>query len=103
MKRAKAPELFNTIVSSFRSCLKSLQDLPTGKNTRYGMEDAGLSAFGVFLTHTPSFLAYQRQMEKSKGCSNAQSLFGVHHMPLDNQIRSLLHQVLPECVSPVFE
>ncbi|NEO66686.1 MAG: hypothetical protein F6J98_42475 [Moorea sp. SIO4G2] len=89
MKLHKPPGLFDTIVSYFRSCLKSLTDKRKGKNKRYTMEDAALSAFGVFFTQTPSFLAYQRQMEKSKGLSNAQSLFGVHQIPSDNQIRAL--------------
>lgn len=67
------------------------------------MEDAALSAFSVFFTQTPSFLAYQRMMEGSKGKSNAQSLFGVHRIPSDNHIRDLLDSVAPEHVFPVFE
>lgn len=67
------------------------------------MEDAALSAFSVFFTQTPSFLAYQRMMEGSKGQSNAQSLFGVHKIPSDNHIRDLLDPVKPEQVFPVFE
>ncbi len=95
--------LFDIIVGSFRQRLSSLPDKRTGKNTRYGMEDAALSAFSVFFTQTPSFLAYQRMMEGSKGKSNAQSLFGVHQIPSDNQIRDLLDSVAPEHVFPVFE
>lgn len=94
---------FDTIVGSFRQRLSSLPDKRTGKNTRYGMEDAALSAFSVFFTQTPSFLAYQRMMEGSKGKSNAQSLFGVHQIPSDNQIRDLLDAVPPEHIFPVFE
>jgi len=95
--------LFDTIVGSFRQVLSSLPDKRTGKNTRYGMEDAALSAFSVFFTQTPSFLAYQRMMEGTKGQSNAQSLFGVHQTPSDNHIRDLLDPVKPEQVFPVFE
>ncbi|NJN86227.1 MAG: transposase [Leptolyngbyaceae cyanobacterium SL_7_1] len=91
------------MVSSFRQRLSLLPDKRTGKNTRYGMEDAALSAFSVFFTQTPSFLAYQRMMEGSKGKSNAQSLFGVHQIPSDNQVRDLLDAVAPEHVFPVFE
>jgi len=82
--------------------LSSLPDKRTGKNTRYGMEDAALSAFSVFFTQTPSFLAYQRLMEGRKGHSNAQSLFGVHQIPSDNQIRALLDPVKPEQIFPIF-
>ncbi|MGC8713158.1 MAG: ISNCY-like element ISAtsp9 family transposase, partial [Leptodesmis sp.] len=91
------------MVGSFRQVLSSLPDKRTGKNIRYGMEDAALSAFSVFFTQTPSFLAYQRMMEGSKGHSNAQSLFGVHRIPSDNQIRALLDPVKPKQVFPIFE
>lgn len=94
---------FNNLVDSFRQLLESLPDKRTGKNTRYGMEDAALSAFSVFFTQTPSFLAFQRTMEKSKGRSNAQTLFGVHQIPSDNHIRNLLDPLKPELVAPVFE
>ncbi len=67
------------------------------------MEDAALSAFGVFFTQTPSFLAYQRKMADSKGKSNAQSLFGVHQITSDNHIRDLLDGVSHEQVFPMFE
>lgn len=90
-------------MSSFRERLSSLPDKRRGKNTRYGMEDAALSAFGVFFTQTPSFLAYQRKMADNKGRSNAQSLFGVHKIPTDNHIRDLLDGVAPSEVFPVFE
>ncbi|MGB7312271.1 MAG: ISNCY family transposase, partial [Nodosilinea sp.] len=83
------------MVELFRQRLSSLPDKRTGKNNRYGMEDAALSAFSVFFTQTPSFLAYQRMMEGRKGKSNAQSLFGVHQIPSDNQIRNLLDPVSP--------
>lgn len=95
--------MFDTIVDSFRQRLSSLPDKRTGKNIRYGMVDAALSAFSVFFTQTPSFLAYQRMMEGSKGKSNAQSLFGVHQIPSDNHIRDLLDAVAPEHIFPMFE
>lgn len=90
-------------MTSFRQVLASLPDGRTGKNKRYSMEDAGLSALSVFFTQFPSFLSYQRSMERSKGKSNAQSLFGVHKIPSDNQIRNLLDPVKPEEIFPVFE
>lgn len=90
------------MVGNFREVLASLPDQRTGKNSRYRMEDAGLSAFSVFFTQTSSFLAYQRAMQTKKGKSNAQSLFGVHQIPSDNQIRTLLDGVEPTYVYAVF-
>ena len=94
---------FATVVDSFRATLSSLPDKRTGKNTRYEMLDAGLSAFSVFFTQTPSFLAHQRKMSDTKGMSNAQTLFWVHQIPSDNHIRDLLDGVSPATLHPVFE
>jgi hypothetical protein len=85
---------------------RTFEDLPDahrpGGNTRYAMEDATLSAFSVFSMQSRSFLAWQRSMQERQGRNNAQSLFGVHPIPTDNQIRNLLDPVLPEYLYPVF-
>ena len=81
------------------------QDLPdqrTGKNSQYTLSDAALGAFGVFFTQTPSFLAHQRDMQRRKGCNNAQSLFGVAHIPSDPQICNLLDPIAPAHLRPPF-
>ena len=94
---------FATVINSFRATLSSLPDKRIGKNTRYEMLDAGLSAFSAFFTQTPSFLAHQRKMAGTKGLSNAQTLFGVHQIPSDNHIRDLLDGVFPAELHPVFD
>lgn len=75
-------------------------DLPDtrGKsnNRRYAMEDAALAAFSIFFTQSPSFLDSQVRMQKQLGKNNALSLFGVHQIPSDNQIRNLLDPVPPD-------
>ena len=61
-----------------------------------------MSAFSVFFTQSPSFLDFQRTLEVTKGCSNAQSLFGMTQTPSDNLIRNLLDPVAPSTVFPLF-
>jgi hypothetical protein len=73
-----------------------------GNNQRYKLRDGCLSAFGVFFTQSPSFLAYQREMRLHKGQDNAQSLFGVAEIPSDNQIRNLLDPIDPACLGELF-
>lgn len=70
-----------------------LPDGRTGRNTTYEMTDAAAGAFGVFFTQSPSFLSYQRDMERSKGRNNAASLFGVTQIPSDQQVRNMLDLV----------
>ncbi len=67
----------------------------TGKNRQYEIADAGMGAFSVFFTQSPSFLAYQRDLKLRKGRSNAEKLFALRDIPSDNQIRSLLDPVSP--------
>jgi hypothetical protein len=71
-------------------------------NQKYSVSDAALSAFAVFMTQAPSFLAQQRDMQRTKGRNNAQSLFGVHQIPSDNQIRDILDPIAPSQLSELF-
>lgn len=77
---------------------ESLAEIPehrTGKNRIYELADAGQAAFGVFFMQCPSFLAYQRDMQRRRGQNNANSVFGVERIPSDGQIRNLLDPVDP--------
>ncbi|MCB0160386.1 MAG: ISNCY family transposase, partial [Caldilineaceae bacterium] len=65
------------LVEQVQATFDELPDARTGKNTVYEMKDAALGAFSVFFTQSASFLAHQQEMERTKGCNNARSLFGV--------------------------
>jgi hypothetical protein len=77
-------------------------DLRTGKNCVYDLADIGMSAFSVFFTQSPSFMAHQRDMKLRKGRCNAENLFHLNELPSDNQIRNVLDPVSPEQVQPVY-
>jgi hypothetical protein len=95
--------IFDEIVGYLRLTLENFPDKRIGKNIHYQLIDAALSAFSVFFTQTPSFLAYQRLMSDRTGMNNAQGLFGVHEIPSDNHIRDLLDDVEPSQIFPVFD
>ena len=65
------------------------------------MVDAGLSAFSVFFTQSPSFLDWQIRMKQAMGKNNATSMFGVHQIPSDAQIRNLLDPLPPSILFPL--
>jgi hypothetical protein len=90
------------ITKQIRSTFEQFTDPRPGKNTRYTLVDAGLSAFSAFFMQSPSFLEYQRSLEQAHGKNNAQTLFGVHQIPSDNQIRHLLDATEPGRVKPLF-
>lgn len=94
---------FGKLIKTFREVIEKFPDKRTGENTKYSIEDAVLGAFSVFFTQNPSFLAYQKTMEKSKGKSNAQTLFGMNEIPTDNHIRDLLDPANPKLIYPVFD
>ena len=57
--------------------------------------------FGV-LHAKPSFLEYQRSLEQAHGENNARTLFGLHEIPSDNQIRTLPDPTPPGMVKPIY-
>ena len=97
-KRLKFQEMMNFV----RQSLEKAPDYRKGQNTQYEIADAGLSAFSVFYTQAPSFLAHQRDMQERKGQSNAQSLFEMETIPSDGQIRNLLDPVEPSYLRAPF-
>jgi hypothetical protein len=96
------PLAFEQFVQAFRATVATFPDPRKGKNKHYALVDAALGAFAVFFTQSPSFLASQRDMTARKGQSNAHTLFGLHEIPTDNQMRTLLDPVSPELMVPVF-
>jgi hypothetical protein len=91
VKRVK----FQDMLAAVRKSLEGVPEHRTGQNIRYSIAEAGLGAFSVFYMQSPSFLAYQRDMQRNKGQNNAQGLFGVEQIPSGGQIRNLLDAVEP--------
>jgi len=90
------------MVGSVRESLEDVEEHRTGQNIQYEITDAGLAALSVFYMQSPSFLAYQQQMELQQGRNNARSLFGVESIPSDGQIRNLLDPVAPSHLQAPF-
>jgi hypothetical protein len=89
-------------VEQIRGVFSTLPDYrKQGNNQKYAVEDAALSAFSVFFTQSPSFLDYQRRMQKHHNRNNAQSVFGVHRIPSTSQIGNLLDPIAPETLYPL--
>lgn len=90
------------LIGELRKAFEALPDSRRPSNaTKFEMIDAALSAFSVFFTQSPSFLDWQIRMEQAQGKNNAASLFGVHQIPSDGQIRNLLDPVPPAILFPL--
>jgi hypothetical protein len=94
---------FDELAAYLRGALAALPDRRKGKNLSSAMEDFGLSAFSVFFTQSPSFLAHQRTRQQARGHHNVQSFFHVQQIPCDNQIRQMLDPVPPATLFPVYD
>jgi hypothetical protein len=81
------------MIKNLKATLEPISDPRTGKNIQSEIVDAGMGAFSVFFTQCASFLEHQRNLKRTKGRSNAESLFDLSDLPSDNQIRNLLDPV----------
>ena len=69
--------------------------------TKLVMSDAALSAFAVFFTQSPLWLDWQTRMDQAKGKNHANTLFGVHEIASDTQVRNLLAPVSAVTLFPL--
>lgn len=90
------------MIKHLEQACETFPDIRTGKNSVYELVDVGMSAFSVFFTQSPSFLAHQGDLKLRKGRCNAESLFHLSELPSDNQIRNLLDPAHPEHVQSVY-
>lgn len=74
----------------------------TTKHVTYSMTDIGMSAFAMFFMQCGSFLDFQRKMALRERRSNLHTLFGVHAIPTDPHIRSMLDEVEPTALQASF-
>lgn len=93
---------FDFLIGRLRQSFTLLPDKRQGKNIQYTIADAASSAFSVFFTQEPSFLAYQKRMKQKYGLSNEKSIFASESIPSDTQIRRLLDKVPAKIMNGVF-
>ena len=93
---------FDRLRSILVATVTHLPDYRPRPNTVYEIADAALGAFAVFFMQSPSFLAHQRDMQRTKGQNNAQSLFDIDQVPSDPQIRNLLNPIAPQHLATPF-
>src|ERR1700752_146572 len=67
------------------------------------MTDICMAAFSVFFMQSPSFLALQTALQRGRGTSNCQTLFGMERIPTATHIRTMLDPVPPETLFTMFD
>ncbi len=92
---------FETLINILGSVFEEAQDT-RASNKQYSLSELGLAAFSVFYMQSPSFLAWQREMENRKGKSNVQNLLGTEQIPSDEQIKNVLDAYHPDSLAVVY-
>ena len=78
------------------------EQVPDGRaeNAKISLPDALMSGFAMFSLKDPSLLAFD---ERRTTDSNLQSLYGLEHVPSDTQMRTMLDDVEPVGLRPIFK
>lgn len=84
------------MVTVLASTFGEVDDLRTTDQLRYPLPDTLRSGFAVRFFQHPSLLQFQRAMEQKRRRCNLQTIFGVHEVPSDTQMREILDRVDPE-------
>lgn len=89
------------IVDLLTTTFGTLADGRAAMQLRYPLHDTLLSGFAVMFFQHPSLLQFQRAMEKKRQRCNVQTIFGVHEIPSDTQMREILDAVKPAALRGV--
>ena len=96
--------IFDFLIESFTHNISNIEDSRKQRtNLIYSLKDIILSAFSVFYFQNKSWLSFQRDIDTSKGISNAKTIFGISDIPSDNHIRKVLDKITPDSFKKVYE
>jgi hypothetical protein len=95
--------IFNSLLNNLEAAGDGLPDnRREGFDLRYKLIDALKSAMSVFYFQHPSMLDFQVKMKQKWKRSNLETMMGVHEIPSNVQITTLLDGINPESVDAVF-
>ena len=94
-KDLSADALFRALCSQFGS----LPD-PRSGEVEIPLADALMSAFAMFSLKDPSLLAFDHRRRDPN--DNFRTIYGIHHVPCDSQMRDILDPLDPAVLRPSF-
>ena len=89
------------IVEHLRAQFRAIVDTRAQEQLSYTLPDTLMSGFALLFFQHPSLLQFQRAMAKKRQRCNSQTIFGVHAIPSDTQLRESLDGVAPESLRKV--
>ena len=91
------------LLSGLKAVCAAFPDPRKGRGGNIAMAGFGLPAFAMVFMQSASSLSFQRTLERGRGRSNRQTLFGIEKIPSDNDIRDTLDGADPAPLAPCFQ
>jgi hypothetical protein len=86
------------IVDLLATTFGDVEDSRAADQLSYPLHDTLRSGFALMFFQHPSLLPFQRAREKKRQRCNLQTIFGVHEIPSDPQMREIVAGVKPETI-----
>jgi len=81
---------FTQLLSCLAQHIDRISDTRQQKKVKYSLRDCYLSAFAMFYLQDPSLLEFQRRFQDHKQSNNLRTVFDVHAIPVDSQLRDII-------------
>jgi len=78
-----------------------IPDIRQPDRVDYSLHDTLMSGFAMMFFQHPSLLEFQRKMKQRRSRCNLETIFAVHEVPSDTQMREILDGVPVELLRPV--
>ena len=88
---------------SFSKIIRQVPDWRDQKKVNYSLHDIVMAAFSCMYFQCPSFLDYQKNLEKRLTTSNFHKMFDAKGIPKEGQIRNVLDQIDPKHFQAIFK
>src|SRR5262245_29740054 len=90
------------IVDLLATTFEAVDDPRAPEQLSYSLPDTLMSGFAMMFFQHPSLLQFQRAMKQKRRRCNLQTIFGVHEVPSDTQMREILDGVEVEALRSLF-
>lgn len=102
--KARMPSLSgDSLLQSIRDHFKLIKDHRRPGQVRIALSDFLMSGFSVFCLKFASLLQFEQDMRKRKMASHLSPMFKLIEVPSDTHMRSVLDEVDPESIAPIFK
>jgi hypothetical protein len=94
---------FSSLRNAFSSYFHQLPDDRQAAKVDYSIHDAMMCGFACMYFQDPSLLQFQKQLEDEQNLNNLKTLFDVHNIPENTQLRDIIDAVPNEQFRPIFK